>query len=279
MEIDPKRALAAARAVAAQHGLAADAPTVLSAGSNVLVHLRPWRVVARVMTGTVVLHDDPARWLRREVEVTRFLAPTGLAVAPTPVIDPGPFCHDGLWMTFCALVDHGRTAELGDGPEALGAVLRTLHEALASYDGELGDISEVRADIARLLMLLRPSPALPARRIAELRSRLEALDATVFSGDRAVPVQALHGDASLTNLLWRPRGFVFNDFEDVFRGPLHWDVASFAEALRLRGADTVFIGRALAAYGWTEPDALAPFTAAQTVYGEIWQAYDAQRRS
>jgi Ser/Thr protein kinase RdoA (MazF antagonist) len=111
-----------------------------------------------------------------------------------------------------------------------------------------------------------------------LRRRLEALDATVFSRDLAVADQALHGDASLSNLLWRPSGFVFNDFEDVFRGPRHWDVASLIEALRLRGADRAFTDRALAAYGWAEPAALEPFTAAQRVYGEIWQAYDLQHR-
>jgi hypothetical protein len=156
MRIDTEPARAAALAVAARQGLVAEAPTVLSAGSNVLVHLRPWRVVARVMTGTVALHDDPAGWLRREVEVMRFLAPTGLAVAPSPAIDPGPFCHDGLWLTFCALVDHRRSAELADGPEALGRALSALHDALGGYDGELGDITEVRADIERLLVRLRP---------------------------------------------------------------------------------------------------------------------------
>ena len=61
-----ERALAAARAVAAEHGVACEGAEVLSAGSNVLVHLRPSPLVARVMTGTVVLHDDPERWLRRE---------------------------------------------------------------------------------------------------------------------------------------------------------------------------------------------------------------------
>jgi hypothetical protein len=75
-----ERSLAAARAVAGEHGVSCEEAEVLSAGSNVLVHLRPSPVVARVMTGTVVLHDDPERWLSREVGVTEFLAPTGLAV-------------------------------------------------------------------------------------------------------------------------------------------------------------------------------------------------------
>jgi len=51
--------LAAAQAVAREHGVACDEAVLIAAGSNVLVHLKPAPVVARVMTGTAVLHDDP----------------------------------------------------------------------------------------------------------------------------------------------------------------------------------------------------------------------------
>lgn len=68
-----QRALAAAGAVASAQGLKPDAAVVIHSGRNVLVHLRPAPVVARVMTGTVALHDDPRRWLEREVSVLDFL--------------------------------------------------------------------------------------------------------------------------------------------------------------------------------------------------------------
>ncbi|MGE5407807.1 MAG: hypothetical protein ACM3NV_04275, partial [Syntrophothermus sp.] len=70
-----RRALAAACAVAAAHDLPCGRAVVVHSGSNVMVALRPSAVVARVMTGTVVLHDDPEGWLDREVSVLRFLAP------------------------------------------------------------------------------------------------------------------------------------------------------------------------------------------------------------
>jgi hypothetical protein len=99
----------------------------------VLVHLRPSPVVARVMSGTVVLHDDPELCLRREVAVSRFLAPTGLAVPPSPLIEPGPYGSGGLWLTFASWVAvDGRTEP--DDAEQLGAVLRRLHAALDSSD-------------------------------------------------------------------------------------------------------------------------------------------------
>jgi hypothetical protein len=66
--------LAAAQAVAREHGVACDEAVRIAAGSNVLVHLKPAPVVARVMTGTAVLHDDAEQWLAREVAVGAFLA-------------------------------------------------------------------------------------------------------------------------------------------------------------------------------------------------------------
>ena len=275
--MDTHEAVAAAGAVAAEQGIASTAPAVLSARSNVLVHLRPWPVVARVMTGTVALHDDPRRWLTREVEVLRFLRATGLAVTPSELIDPGPVFRDGLWMTFTALVEHGTALGLRDGAERLGRALRTLHEALAPFPGELGDANEVAGDIERLRGRLRPSPALPAARIAQLGRQLEAVADDVFA--TSLPVQPLHGDVGLGNFLRVGGQLLANDLEDTFRGPLQWDVASFAESLRSEGGDEAFVVRALRAYGWEDRAALTPFIVAQDVYGEIWRAYDAQRRA
>ena len=271
-----QRALNAACAVAVDCGVACEQAEILSAASNVLIHLRPSPVVARVMTGTVALHDDPRRWLGREIAVMRFLEPTGLAVAASPEIDPGPVCRDGLWMTFCAFVDHEGGAGLQDGPERLARALRELHVALAPFPGELGNAAEVRDDIERLRRRLRPSPVLTAAHIVTLGDRLDAVSDSVFAAP--LPIQALHGDISHSNFLRAGGRLVVNDFEDTFRGPLHWDVASLVESLRIRRAGAAGIARALDAYGWTDPDGLAPFIAAQEAYGEIWQAYDAQRR-
>jgi aminoglycoside phosphotransferase (APT) family kinase protein len=281
-----ERALAAARAVAAERGVECDGAEVLSAGSNVLVWLRPSPVVARVMTGTVVLHDDPERWLRREVGVTEFLAPIGLAVRPSPLIAPGPFERDGLWMTFVELVEGGAVGfgpaggdaewSAGDGAERLGRALRGLHGALAPYDGDLASFADLHDDIERLRLALRPSAELSAERIDSLGERLAALRGTLFAG--SLPVQALHGDASVGNLLRTPGGLLWNDFEDAFRGPVHWDLAGYLMSLRWLDVDEAFVDRALDAYGSLDREALAPFTAGHELYNEIWKAYDAQRR-
>lgn len=278
MKVDLEgRAVAAARAVANAHGLAQPEATVLHSGSNVLVHLRPAPVVARVMTGTVALHDDPKKWLEREVSILRFLAPSGIAVAPSSLIAPGPHQHDGLWITFSEWIPDIEHRRHLDDAQRLGRALRNLHHELRTFNGDLGGLRGLREDIERLHGRLEPTGAVEARKVSSLRARLDALDEAVFNS--TLPTQALHGDVSLSNLLHTPQRLVWNDFEDTFRGPVHWDVAGYVISLRTRGASSSFVRQMLDAYGWGDEQELAPFIAAHAVYDEIWQTYDSQRRS
>ncbi|MGH2869569.1 MAG: aminoglycoside phosphotransferase family protein [Solirubrobacteraceae bacterium] len=277
-----RRALAAAGTTAAACGIALEEPIVINSGSNVLVHLRPAPVVARVMTGTVALHDDPRTWLEREISVLEFLAPSGLAVSPSRVIAPGPHCRDGLWMTFTEWIPEVAPAPERhcpahvDDARGLGRMLRHLHDQLRPFNGELGGLSELREDIERLLGQLRPADAQQRDAILSLGERLDMLRTIVF--ESSLPTQALHGDVSLRNLLRTPRRLVWNDFEDTFRGPVHWDVASAVGSLRIHGAATHSIGEMLDAYGWDDERELAPFLAAQDLYDEIWRMYTRQGR-
>jgi hypothetical protein len=271
-----QRALAAAGAVAAAHGLEQDEAIVIHSGSNVLVHLRPAPVVARVMTGTVALHADPSRWLKREISVLEFLAPSDLAVAPSPSIAPGPHLHDGVWMTFSEWIPDVVPATQLDDAHRLGRALRDLHDELRPFEGDLGNLRDLREDIERLHGQLRPADALEADAIASLRVRLAALREVVF--ESSLPTQALHGDVSLSNLLHTPQRLIWNDFEDTFRGPVHWDLAGYVISLRNRGANARFVRRMLNAYRWEDERELAPFMAAHGVYDETWRMYDRQRR-
>ncbi len=155
--------MAAAGAVAAAYGLAQDEAIVIHAGSNVLVRLRPAPVVARVMTGTVVLHDDPSRWLEREISVLEFLAPSGLAVAPSPLIAPGPHHHDGLWMTFAEWIPGIEPVTHLDDAHRLGRALRDLHDELRPFEGDLGNLRDLREIVGRLRAASAGTPSRPTR--------------------------------------------------------------------------------------------------------------------
>ena len=155
---DEISALAAAQAVARRHGVACDEAELIAAGSNSLVHLKPAPVVARVMTGTAYLHDDPEQWLTHEVAVGAFLAEgPGLVVPPSDILPPGPHQQGGLWMTLWKFVPHDRQASPPE-PGELGRSLRELHTALAGFPGDLPPLSGIRDWLARLIANLRPSP-------------------------------------------------------------------------------------------------------------------------
>jgi Ser/Thr protein kinase RdoA (MazF antagonist) len=178
-------------------------------------------------------------------------------------------------MTCWEWLEHQRQTELPTDAEHLGGVLRELHRALAGFGGELGDLGDVQVDIERLLDQLRPTTTLSSTAIDVLRAKLHAFTDEVFASP--LPAQPLHGDASLSNLLRVQDELVWNDFEDVCRGPAQWDVAGFLTGLRNQGADPAFTRRVLDAYGDLEEDSLAPFTAAHAVYDTVWRVYDSQR--
>jgi Phosphotransferase enzyme family len=268
-----RRALRAALAVAEQMGVRVGAPVVLHDGSNLLVHLSPAPVVARVPNVTGAVRPGAA-WLEREVAVAGHLARCGApVVGPAPDVDPGPHQHDGVPVTLWEL------AEAVPGPvdaTVAGRGLRECHEALAGFDGDLPEhamFREARAIIARLAAdgaIAADDAALLGRTGRRLAARLDALD---------VPVQALHGDAHLRNVIQTARGPLWNDFEDTFRGPRAWDVACLDAWSRVFGNDPEPVAAALAGYGSLgDPDLLELMIATRAYVGAAWTVLHAPRR-
>jgi hypothetical protein len=202
-----EHAVAAAVAVAREHGLATGDPRVLRDLTNVIVHLAPAPVVARVqLTLAGVRGRD---WARAEMDAALFLASAGAPIAP-PIteVDPGPHEHDGLLVTFWRWIDHDPARA---DAHAAGRALRDLHNAFAGYDGNLPTCDRLE-EVRRLLAAAPPSPEL---------DELRALT------DRLPPLSGapIHGDAHLRNVLWSPAGPLWTDLENVCRGPREYDLA------------------------------------------------------
>jgi hypothetical protein len=261
-----ERAVAAAVAVATEQGLRVADATPIGTGSNVIVHLRPSPIVARVMCGTVVLHPDPRAWLTREIDVGAFLAERLTSVvAPTKEIDPGPYVSGNQWMSFWEHVEVRKTPL-----EALeiGRALRALHDALAEYRGPLPPRSAVLDEIDWLLNALSGDDG-----VSELSAERDRLAEVVLEHEHATDQQPLHGDASLSNLLATSSGPRWNDFEDVCLGTVDWDVAGVLSDARAAHGDA-FGADVLAAYGGErDPGALERVDQVQALYGVLWRRY------
>lgn len=178
-------------------------------------------------------------------------------------------------MTLWKFVPHDAQAPPPE-PRQLGRSLRRLHSVLADFPGDLAPLSEVRDWLERLLAGLRPSPVLTREDIDWLRFQLEALTPAVF--DSSLPAQALHGDASMSNLLRTDSGPVWIDLEDVCAGPVAWDIAGLVTSARARGQSASFVEELLVAYGEPGVEDVEAFLEAHALYEIVWQAFEARRR-
>ena len=108
-----------------------------------------------------------------------------------------------------------------------------------------------------------------------MRSQLRELTPTVF--ESSLRAQAIHGDASMSNLLRTDNGLIWNDLEDACVGPVHWDVAGLIVDAHARGESDAFVADLLHAYGGLDPHELDDFITAHHVYTTVWQEFEAQR--
>ncbi|MFD9896349.1 phosphotransferase family protein [Amycolatopsis sp. NPDC059027] len=251
-------AVAAAVAVARRCGLPADAPDVLHDRSNVLVRLGP--VVARVPATTRLARPDPAAWLARDVALSAYLTERDvLVVSPTTDPPAGPHFAHGLPVTLWHHVrpDADRRCSPAELVESLGRV----HAALRGYTGGLPE----RGPLDELHRILDRHGATMDGAAPRLRAEADRIAAAM----PVAPLQALHGDAHPSNVMVTSAGPCWLDFEDTWRGPLAWDLATFAKET---GRD------ALAAYpGEVGEAAFAPCLELRRLFEVPWRYVIARR--
>lgn len=213
-----------AASLARRLGLGFDEAEVIGEGTNVLVHLRPAPVVARV---TRLAHlVRPADALTGGLGLAKHLAQR--AVRPSDLIDPGPHVEGGRYITFWSY----RTG-VAASPSEAGAALRAFHEATARYQEPLRSF-DPRPEALRIADLIGGEPAEILR------------DAATRLTPPALPQQAIHGDAHFENVL---TGGVWQDFDEACLGPREWDLACMIHRWSVFGEMERDMQDALAAYG------------------------------
>ncbi len=81
--LDQGRAVRAATTLAARLGVRSSAPVVLSNGSNLMLHLTPAPVVARVATLTALIRPNVVETFAKDLAIAGYLTELG-----APVVGP-----------------------------------------------------------------------------------------------------------------------------------------------------------------------------------------------
>lgn len=255
-------AVEAAVSVGRGLGLAVEEPRVLRDLTNVLVHLAPSPVVARVPVTFARLRGR--EWIESELALVAVLAGRGLPVAgPAREVPPGPHAQDGFLVSLWDYVENDPEGPLD--PAAAGAGLRRIHEALADVPATGLDHYARLDELTALVAGLRLEPA----ERALLERGLVAAAEVVASID--APLQPVHGDAHLANVLRTTSGPRWTDFENACLGPRELDLVG----LTIRG--TPAGAEALAAYGEHDAELVRILVPVHALFLAAWTCALAER--
>jgi len=252
-------------AAAARLGVTCAEPAVLADGANVVVHLSPSPVVAKVAASTPAIRDAAA-WLQRELDVALFLTLAGAPVVPPSREVPATVHdYDGHVMSFWTYLTP--TGTWPPDEDTAGSMLRDLHAVLRTYPARLPVLAPL-GDIPAFLA--RPQTLLTAADVSVLAETFARLTEELTAA--AAPRQVLHGDAGVGNLMAAGGQWVWHDFEDTCSGPAAWDLAATTASPRLDRS------RILAAYGDpVDPDQLRTCEQLRRLSLTIWYALYAER--
>jgi Ser/Thr protein kinase RdoA (MazF antagonist) len=220
-------AASAAESVAASLGLVCAEPVVLADGANVVIHLSPSPVVAKVAASTAAVRADVGAWLQRELDLAAYLAGVGMPVLAPSCEVPATVHHgEGHVMSFWTYLKVSHTEMPGEA--TIGSMLRDLHGALRSYPRPEPVLAPL-ADIPTFLA--RPQTLLTVADVSVLSETFTRLTEDLAQADGLG--QVLHGDAGLSNLMAAAGHWVWFDFEDTCWGPVAWDLAATTASPRL----------------------------------------------
>lgn len=232
----PDLPIRAATETALAHGITPDRCDILQNGSTLVLRLTD-TLVARVVQDV----DGPRQgtaWFARENAIAQHLTQHGAPVIPLhPDLPPGPHEHLGYPLNFWQFVT---AIDAPAAPAEIGRTLYQCHEVLRSFPEPLPEL----AILTESLTILQERELFPESTqqllCDHLTSSLETLS--------QFPLQPLHGDAHLGNLMNTTGGLLWTDWEDTFAGPVEWDLASIIWNAQILEEDHSTVKQILDAY-------------------------------
>lgn len=267
---ETSRAVATCIEIAASYGIDASEARVLRDVTNVVVHLAPAPVIARVSTtlGPVRGAQSLDNELRFAAHALRSGAPV---VPPTDVLPAGPHSRDGFLVSFWRLVDHDPGRALDQA--AVGRALRALHDAMTDLTVDLPAFDRLD-EVEALLEGMTPGEIGSPPELGSIRRALPVARGRLSQS--SLVSRPIHGDAHFGNILRTVEGPLWADLENVCAGPVEYDLACLVWRERVHGHPAA--GAALASYGPYDPDLIEALLPALGVFLTVWAIVIARRR-
>jgi thiamine kinase-like enzyme len=163
-------------------------------------------------------------------------------VVPCENMPSKPYVEEGMTVTLWPYITHEKRNYDDDGALAHAALaLQRLHDAFASYPGELPSIAEKFEECAALLRRPNALPALVAKDRTFLIRTYDELSSSL--GPRPARMSPIHGDAHLGNVFFTPMGPLWSDFEAACLGPREWDASGVPHWLHSRRSIPKSVGQ------------------------------------
>jgi hypothetical protein len=216
-----RRAVVAAKLIAAGLDLPVDDAIVLSNSNKLALRLLPCEAMARVA-------PEGQSVAQLEIDVARQLAETnGPVAALEPRVAPRAYERDGFVVTFWTYYppirpDAISPNDYADALERLHAGMRTVDVAAPHFTDRVADAQRLVADSDRTPALANDDRALLDWALRNLADAIR---------DRGADEQLLHGEPHPRNVLITKTGLRFIDLETCCRGPLEFDLAHVPEAV------------------------------------------------
>jgi thiamine kinase-like enzyme len=202
-------------------------------------------LVARIVDINSGTRNDPS-WYQKEIEIAKFLTVKNL-----PIIRLSSEVPKNLFIYKNFVVNFWEYIQIISGEfdySDIGKCLAKCHRSLKEYANNLDTLGILNETLDILNQNSFFDSVTRTLLISSLEKSIQELS--------KFGMQAIHGDAHLGNFINTDEGILLSDWEDAFRGPIEWDLASVIWNLKILDNNEKSSDMILSSYGKFNHEAL-----------------------